>query len=179
MPKAYDILGVICGVLGLCIPAAVPYLYSQRPSRKLKKLEEVIEEATNLIQTVMQEGCVPDAVLMEELGRQLAKYVALSSPVAFLLHNRSLRSAALDHKIRVTEADGWLKQCLAVLKGLSRRIDCTCQDAQVLKTNIAVRSVMIFFATTSEFTWSLIIPGWSQQGSSRVQDASQAMRYVG
>ncbi|THH17230.1 hypothetical protein EUX98_g9168 [Antrodiella citrinella] len=119
----YDLLGLVFGILG--VVGLVPLLWAvvrcQLPQHKLKKLDSILEEATALLHSAVQEGFVPSVAFVVEADCVL----------------RNLRGHTENLRADVLSADGIRRQCLAAIKGLSTRVDVICQRVKDLRERIA------------------------------------------
>ena len=80
MPGPYDVLGLVCGILGLILPLAGSYLHSQRPHRKMQQLDTVMEETKKLLDSAVKAGYVPDSDFAPSMEKHLLPYVLYPNP---------------------------------------------------------------------------------------------------
>lgn len=141
---AFDILGLVFGVLGLLgvIQLIWAIVHYQLPTTKFTKLKKILEDTEATVLGSIEQGLVRNP---QEVRTQLDEYVfyeiwlpATSSHEASPMNR--IRASAEALRVEVHSATTWSSQCCAMGWGLSRRIGSVTSQTKELRASVLVRT---------------------------------------
>ncbi|GBE78925.1 hypothetical protein SCP_0201220 [Sparassis crispa] len=123
MASAFDILGLVFGILGFLssVPVFYAIILSQLPSQKLKELDEVLLETETMWRRSLREGLFA--------GKPFERKTSLSL--------YSLRNQTESLRLQAHCATSLLQECKAMLRGLSWSISYVCMESKGARAEIS------------------------------------------
>lgn len=148
MAFGFDIFGVVTGALGLfgLVPLLYVMLYSQLPSRKLKQLDEALEETASLWRSAIEEGLFCGTRYATTMGDWLHQLVQLHCT-----HGHSFLTECFPNSLRVRSdelraeshsAASFVQELKAMQQGLSKKIAMLCNQVKRTRAKISVRFIL-------------------------------------
>ncbi|KAH8100829.1 hypothetical protein BXZ70DRAFT_936069 [Cristinia sonorae] len=121
-----EVLGLVLSFIGLVtiVPQVVGFLFTHLPEHKLKQLDDTLKETTSLLDSAIRDGFIKDPDFEPNARR----------------HLQTFRNQTENLRTDVLCAPGFIKQCIASMKGLSRRIGEACENVKDVRTRIVTVS---------------------------------------
>ncbi|KAH8103578.1 hypothetical protein BXZ70DRAFT_740287 [Cristinia sonorae] len=123
----FELLSFILSFIGLAtiIPQIHALLAAHLPESRFKQLDATLRETAELLNSAIQDGFMDDPEFVRDTKARLY----------------CLRNVTEHLRVRVLSAPGFFRQCIALMKGLSKRIGEAENGADLVRTRVAVSTV--------------------------------------